>query len=54
MRWHGYLATLVVLAATAAILSDGKPTLDGRHLLMVAGAVWLVWSLCQPAAPRKH
>lgn len=48
MRWHGYLATLVVLAATAAILSDGKPTLDGRHLLIFAGAILLWWSLRQP------
>lgn len=48
MKWHGYLATLAVLAAAGSILAAGAMALDGRHLLMFAGAGLLVWSLRQP------
>ncbi|MGO3763187.1 hypothetical protein [Glutamicibacter arilaitensis] len=54
MRWHGYAATALVVVTAAFIVGDRMPSFDGRHLLMVAGAAWLVWSLCQPTKSTKH
>lgn len=54
MRWHGYAATLLALLPVLFIVDDAQPSFDGRHLLMIAGAAWLAWSLCQPARQTKR